>query len=196
MGSKRKRLPIEQLRAAGRTARDMLVEKGILAKESILDKIAKDKDAPMLPGIPDYLPRPWTLDCAQQIMYDLLVMWKAESKGDPMRVQDITEFFKFVVSELHKVEKTLDVEKKNMPEMFMKLNEVPFLKDIFSPMRKHENLRAIHRFFVDSFAVAIVLKETHTTSEFADWFLTWTDKLRQLWATPEPIKEGVKEEVI
>jgi hypothetical protein len=186
---KKKRLPIEQLREAGRKARDLLVEKKIIAKDSFLDRMVQDKNAPMLPGIPAYLPHQWTLRAAQQMLYDLIVIWKAECVKTPKKVENITEFFKFVVIELRKQEKKFAQEEKKMGKEINEMKEVPVLKEIFSPVRKHEISKTIQRFFVDSFAVSLVLKENTSTSEYANWFLDWTENMRKIWSQADKIKE-------
>lgn len=166
----------------------MLVEKGILAKDSLIDQIIKDEKAPRLPGIPAYLPHQWTVQASIRIMRDLLVLWKVEVKKDNVRAENITEFFKFVVTELHAREKKYQREIKReraKSKLMDDINTVPVLKDIFSPLRKKEGIRAIHRFFVDSFAVAIALKNINTTSEYANWFLDWTQDLYALWIPTE-----------
>lgn len=161
----------------------MLQEKGFEAKESILDKIMQTEGMPILPGIPTYLPHRWTLKKAQQIMYDLLLLWKqeCEKKGKKKDPENITEFFKFVVGELRKQELVYEKEIARMPKLLKSLKNVPVLKDVFLPADKKDTVHAIQRFFIDSFAVAIVLKNNHATSEYANWFLDWTQELDTLW---------------
>lgn len=183
----KKRPPIEQLREAGRMARQMLVDKGILAKDSILDKIMKE-GGPTLPGIPVYLPHQWTLKAAQRIMYDLLIIWKSECKNDSTKAENITEFFKFVINELRKQEQNFNKDIGEIPKFIKSMKNVPLLKDIFSPMRKKESMKAIQRFFIDSFAVAVALKNNYSTSDYANWFLDWTQDLYALWVKPEQRK--------
>lgn len=183
--AKKRRAPIQQLLAAGKLAKEMLIQKGVIAKDSVLDKIITSKDAPKLPGVPVYLPQSWTIRASQRMLYDLLLIWKDECKGNNKRAENITEFFKFIVAELRKQEEKYEAEMAAMPKMMRTMKNVPVLKDIFSPMRKKDTAKAIHRFFIDSFAVAIVLKNNHTTSEYANWFLDWTQELYALWVKPE-----------
>ncbi len=185
---KKRRLPIQQLREAGKIARQMLVDKGILAKDSIIDRILKEKDAPSLPGVPAYLPHQWTLQASQQIMRDLLIIWRNENEKDPERAENITEFFKFVVQELRIKERQFQKEvreSKRKSKLLEDIKKVPVLRDIFSPLRKKEGIRAIHRFFIDSFAIAISLKSINATSDYANWFLDWTQDLYALWIKPQ-----------
>lgn len=192
----KKRAPIEQLIEAGKVAKQMLKDKGIEAKSSVLDDIMKTKGSPTLPGIPTYLPHQWTLKAAQRIMYDLLLMWKEECVAHPEfsvgthkftedRGENITEFFTFVIQELRAQEKDYDKEVQDMPKLIKSLKEVPYLKEIFSPVRKRDNIKAIQRFFVDSFAVAIIVKNNRSTSEYVNWFLDWTQDLYALWVAPD-----------
>lgn len=166
-------------------ARDMLAEKGIIAKRSILDEIINTKDAPTLPGIPAYLPHVWTLQGAQHMMYDLLMLWKIECKDNEQRMDNITEFFTFVVKELRRQENLVNREIIAMPHLIKAMKTVPVLKDVFSPMRKKDTVRSMGRFFVDSFAVSIVVKSNHTVSEYCEWFLDWTQEMLKIWQSPE-----------
>lgn len=189
---KKKRLPIEQLREAGKTAHQMLIDKGILAKESVIDKMMKNKKAPRLPGIPPYIPHLWTIQMAQQVMYDLLIIWREENRDDKKRMENITEFFKFVVKEMRLIEKKYDKEMKKMPRIFKSMKKVPVIKDIFDPMRRKENTHAIHWFFVDTFALAITLKNNHTVGEYVSWVHQWTEDLKKVWVIEEVKKEAIK----
>ena len=209
----KKRAPIEQLREAGRAAHKMLIDRGIIAKESVIDQILKDSKSPKLPGIPAYLPHEWTIIASQRIMRDLVVMWKAKTESvaledykikkkkgyvakiivDTKKREDITEFWKFCLVSLKDQEKVFAKEKKAMPaklaEMEKKVGGVPVLKDVFSPMRKEENLNAIQHFLVDSFAVAIVVKKHDTVTDYLNWFLDWTQDLHFLWVKPAKRKD-------
>lgn len=180
MATKR-RAPIEQLREAGRMAKEMLIERGIQTKESTIDKIIADKKSPMLPGIPAYLPHAWTIKATQRIMRDLIIIWREECKGNKVKMEDITLFWKFCVKELHRQEKAFAKEEKEMSILIKATKEVPVLKDIFSPTRKKENAHAIQQFLVDSFAVGIVVEQNHSTSEYLNWFLDWTEALHTYW---------------
>lgn len=184
---------MEQLREAGKVARQMLVDKGIISDKSIIDQILKDSRAPVLPGIPAYLPHEWTLRAAERVLRDLVVMWKEETKNKPKKQNDITEFWKFVVKQLRNQEQLFNKEKNAMPkkiaEMEKKVGEVPVLKEVFSPMRKEENLKAIQHFLVDSFAVAVVVKQHHSVGEYLNWFLDWTQELHLLWVKPSKRKD-------
>ena len=181
----KKRLPIEQLKAAGKAAKEMLVKRGIEAEHSIIDDIVGTENAPKLPGIPPYLPHRWTLSAAQRILYDLLIMWKAESKEEDR--DNITLFFQFVVAKLREQEVEYNKELVQMPKTFKEMEEgnIPVIKDIFMPMRKKENLKAIQRFLIDSFAVAIILKRHESVADYSNWFLDWTQDLFLLWIAPD-----------
>jgi hypothetical protein len=184
---KKKRLPITQLKEAGEIARKMLVERKIIAEDSILDKLRNDKSMPVLPGIPEYLPHQWTIKASQQMMYDLLLMWKDKCKN-PKKVENITEFFKFLVNEMQVQIKKFQKEEKAMAKRIKSIDEVPVLREIFSPIQKKETAKAIQRFFVDSFAVAVMLKNQSSTSEYAVWFLEWTQDMDKLWSKREKEK--------
>ncbi len=190
---RKKRPPIKQLREAGRVAQEMLVQRGLQAKDSIIDNILNTRDAPALPGVPAYLPRPWTIESAQRMFRDLLVIWisKCREKDVNQNSEDITEFWKFLVKEMRDQVTGINQEIVEMPRLLKQMKKVPFVKDIFSPMQKKETLKVMQRFFIDSFAIAIVLKNHSSVSAYANWFLDWTQQLNQLWTAPEKRKEIV-----
>lgn len=191
--ARKNRAPIEQLRQAGKVAQEMLVKKGILSEKSIIDEIMTREGAPKLPGIPAYLPHQWTIKASQRIMYDILIMWKEECDGDVVRTENITEFFKFVIAKLRDQEKEYNKEVAKVPRLFKSLKNIPVLKEVFSPLRKKENIQAIQRFFIDSFAVSIVIKSNHSTSDYANWFVDWTEDMYKIWSAPrEDSKETTK----
>jgi hypothetical protein len=123
------------------------------------------------------------------MMFDLLLLWKKECRGNRARTENLTEFFKFVVKEMRAQEKKFEAEMNAMPTLLKSMKEIPVLKEVFAPMRKKENSKAIQRFFVDSFAVAIALKKKECTSDYANWFLDWTQELYLLWLSPEDRKK-------
>ena len=183
--AKKKRLPIEQLKEAGKQARQMLVKKGFITEESTIDKILKKDKAPTLPGIPAYLPHQWTIQASQRMMMDLLVIWKNECIKNNTYAEDLTGFFKFVIKELRRQEKKFEKEMNDMPKLLKSMKEIPVLKDVFSPMRKKESMHAMQRFFVDSFAVGIAIKNLQSVSEYANRFIDWTQELYAIWQKPE-----------
>src|SRR5579872_2959408 len=112
--TKKQRPPIEQLREAGKIARQMLVDRGIISKVSIIDEIVKDKKAPRLPGIPPYLPQRWTIKTSQRIMRNLLIMWREKTLYDVRKRENITQFFKFVMAILKEEERRYKKEMKRV----------------------------------------------------------------------------------
>jgi hypothetical protein len=181
---KKRRAPIEQLREAGRIARQMLIDKGIHGKESLIDKIVADSKAPLLPGIPNYLPHEWTLKASQQIMRDLVYIWVEKCGDDQEKKDNITDFWKFIVKELHALETQFAKEEKDMGRLIKTTKDVPLIKDIFAPTRMKENTHAMLQFIVDSFAVGIIVEKNHTTAEYLNWFLDWTEELHTYWVRP------------
>lgn len=197
MGKKKRRLPIEQLKAAGKQAREMLRARGLEASESVIDELIKKDGSPILPGIPVYLPHKWTLVAAQRMMYDFLLLWREECKNNPCfrlekrgrqicedKENNVAEFWKFLVQQMRAMQKDYEREMKRMPQLAASLKETPTLRHVFAPMRKYEAVKAMHHFFADAFAVAIVVKRKETTGDFAEWFLDWTQSLITLWQKP------------
>lgn len=192
IGGKKKRPPIKQLIQAGKMAQKMLIEKGLQAKDSQIDRILLEKNSPPLPGVPSYLPRKDTLRASRNIAFDLLIMWKEKTMKNKDRMENVSEFFTFAVKRLQFYEdKALREHKaieKEIKEFVKGTKEAPVLGTIFDPLEKYETTSAIIRFFVDSFAVAIMVKNTETTGQFAEWFFTWTEKLEDLWPSDKPLQ--------
>ena len=186
---KKTRAPIKQLREAGKIIKELLIKKGLQSEKEIISEILNTKDAPLLPGQhSSYIPRPWTIQSSQRMLYDILILWKDKCKDNSSKKENITEFWKFVVKELRDQIHLANQELVNMPKMLKQMGGVPLLKDVFSPMQKKDTLKAMQKFFIDSFAIAVVLKNHTSVSSYANWFLDWTNDLNKLWIKPEDRK--------
>ena len=180
--SKKKRLPIAQLREAGKVANEMLKKKGVIANESLINLIEKDENAPTLPGIPSYLPHEWTISAAQIILYRITKGWMELNKGDSDKAEKIDKFFIYILKRLKEEEDKFRRREKNMGKLIKGMKKVPVLAEIFTPTRARETTFALQKFFADSFAVAIVVKKNDSTSTYIDWFLNeWTPAMTKLW---------------
>jgi hypothetical protein len=182
----KKRPNRKQLLEAGKIASDLLEDrKIILPKEkSAIDTIQGSKNSPVLPGIPSYLPHAWVLNAARRVMRDLLIEWKEISKGDIKRLGNSVEFFKFVVKRMREEENETGGEIFKMAKMVKKLKDMKgiySLKETFQPVKKMEAIKGLSKFFIDSFAVSIVLRGCTDTPEYVDWFYDWTDSLLKQW---------------
>jgi hypothetical protein len=190
--SKKRRAPISQLREAGKFAQKLLIDKGIQSEKNIISDILNSKEAPLLPGRhSSYIPHMWTIDSSQRMLYDFLIIWKDNCKGSKFRQENITEFWKFIVKELRMQIEKANQEIVDMPKILRKVKVVPVLKDIFSPMQKKDTMKAMQKFFIDSFAIAVVLKSHNSVSEYANWFLDWSQELKKLWL-PKEKREQIK----
>lgn len=188
----KKHAPIEQLRAAAKEAERMLIEKGIHTKESSIDRILRDNKV-VLPGIPAYLPHRWTLQDSRRFMKDILRLWEKKNKGSQRKQENTTAFFSFLVKELTSIEEIAQKKVDDTPRILKAMAniKIPVYKAM-SSLQQLETTQAITRFMVDSFAVSMVVKEHHTTTEFAEWFMKWTTQLEQYWASKEE-KDGILE---
>jgi hypothetical protein len=185
----KRRAPIKQLRKAGRMARDLLIKKGFVHTVA-LDELAKDAGGVILPGVPSYLPHRWTIDASRRIMYDLGVEWMEKNKNNEKRLDQIAEFFTFVVKRMKEEEDKAQAEILDKSSIISQLEDVPVLSEIFAPLRKKQTANALNKFFVDSFAVAIVENMSGSTSDYVDWFLNvWTPGLYNFWTRQEK-KDG------
>jgi uncharacterized protein YifE (UPF0438 family) len=178
----KKRLPIEQLREAKIIADEMLKKKGVIARDSIINAIEKDPNAPMLPGIPSYLPHEWTIAAGQLMLYRITKAWMSLNKNNNREIEKIDKFFIYILKRLKEEESKFKKDEKKMSKLIKKVKNVPILSEVFAPTRNKETAYALQKFFADSFAVAIVLKRNDTTSSYIDWFLNeWTVSMIGLW---------------
>lgn len=179
---KKKRPNIIKLRNAARIAREQLVKHGVLSEKSLIDEIEKDPANPKLPGQASYLPRPETLKASQRMMYDMIFLWKEECKGDKEMEQHIGKFFDFLILEIQVVEKKSKKEEKAMKtKIERRIRKIPTLHEVFAPTQKKETASAMCKFFADSFAIAIVVKNYEDVNTYVTWFLDWTEQLINLW---------------
>ncbi len=187
--------PHTQLVEAGKVARQMLIERGFARKESLQDILSQTENPPMLPGIPEYLPHRWTLKSSQRVMYDLLIMWGAKCKKEKKDEENIIEFFKFVLKEMKKIERKFIKKTEEMGELIKTVEETPVLKEIFDPLRRKESVHGMHDFFMHSFVVSVAVKSNSTTSEYAEWFLGWTEQLYLLWGKQNDKLENLENKI-
>jgi hypothetical protein len=183
----RKRLPIEQLKNAARVANELLVKKHIMHKDNMLERIARDPRAPLLPGLPPYLPHKFTIDAARQAIFIILREWADKHKGDEDKQENASLFFYFVVKRMSLEERKFKSQMKQVKRNAQaKKDEGLTLYQIFSPMKRYQHTIALNKFFVDSFAVFVIVKGKSSTTEYAEWFLgEWTPSLMLLWKTPD-----------
>ena len=184
----KKHAPLKQLKEAAKAAEKILIERGVQTPESAINRILKENKV-VLPGIPAYLPHRWTLQESRRYMKDILRLWVEKNKGNQKR-QDKTEaFFAFLVKEVTALEERIQDKVDEQPKLLQSLKGNLSLAKVFSPLRQLDTVQAITRFMVDSFAVSMVVKEHHNTTEFAEWFMQWTMDLEQYWIHQEK-KDG------
>ncbi len=185
----KKHAPIKQLKEAGKEAARLLIERGIHTPESAIDRILKENKT-VLPGIPAYLPHRWTLQEARRYMRDILRLWVEKNKNNQKRQENTSAFFAFLVKELTSIEEDTQKKVDDMPSILKAMHDIKIpVHKVFSPWQLLETTQAITRFMVDSFAVSMVVKEHHTTTEFAEWFMKWTMDLDEYWVRRET-KDG------
>lgn len=187
----KKRPPIEQLKAAGEEARKKLIERGLMSADNLVEKTAKEHPDLILPGIPSYLPHKWTIKDSQRIMYDIFKMWQFENKNEKKSIENLSLFIEFCIKEMNYQESVAKTKMDSQGNMLKHLKNVPVIGKIFEPVNQYEAIRGIKKFFVDSFAVAIIVNgEAASTSEFAEFFYTWTEKLYKIWNVKDEKKKS------
>lgn len=185
----KKRAPYKQLKEAGEEATKKLIERGILSPENMVQKTAERYPKLILPGMPSYIPHKWTIKSSQRIMYDLFKMWQFTNKDNCRAVDDLALFIEFAIKEMNSQEENAKAKMNTQEIMIKYLKKVPVLGKIFEPVNQYETIKGIKKFFVDSFAVGLIVNgNTTTTGEFADFFFAWTDKLYKIWEVEEDVK--------
>jgi len=83
-------------------------------------------------------------------------------------------------------ERKYRLEMRKMKRSFESLEESVVIYDVFTPVRKHETVKALHKFFIDSFAISVIEKANGSVIEYAEWFLgEWTEELYKIWEKKE-----------
>lgn len=187
----KKRAPIEQLKKAGEEATKKLIDKGILSKDNLVERLMKEQPDLILPGIPSYVPHHTTIMYSRRMMFDLLQMWKTAMMKD--KVNNLALFIEFAITELNYHE---DIAKRKMVMMEFQINlseEEKTLGEVFKPVNEYETVKAMKKFFVDAFAVCVVVRgKTANTSDFIHWFLSWSEQLDKLWDKNEQKRKTKK----
>ncbi len=182
---KKQRAPIEQLLKAGEESNRLLIQRGLVSKDNLVERTQKEHPNLILPGIPSYLPHKWTIKDSQRIMYDIFKMWQFKNKkmkASLDKTEHLASFIEFCITEMNYQEEVAEKKMNNTGRLIKYIKKVPVLGKIFEPINQYETIKGIKKFFVDAFAVAIIVEgETSTTSEFAEFFFDWTNKLYSIW---------------
>lgn len=190
----KKRQKRKELLQAGNVARELLEEKGLqhTPEKSVIDQILASKNAPLLPGIPAYLPRVDTIHVGRWLVRCAAREWQAKTKDNPKRQGNAIEFFRFFMGIFEELERKVGaqiVAHKEILENAKKKNMSYSIKEIFEPVQQRTYIRGLRTFILDSFAVSIVAKRNGDTSEYVEWFLGhWTEQLLLYW--PEKLRDG------
>ena len=173
--SKKKRLPNHgKLVEAGKMAREMLAKRKIIAPDdqSRLAEILATHGAPILPGIPVYLPYVWTIDAARRVLVNLVKEWHLKHEKDALILNNIAEFSRFVIQVLKEEEHKLD-ERIHVTVQLKQFD--------FKLLHQKDAVKGIRKLLVDSFAVSVIAKSNDDVANYVDWFRSWTDGLLRLW---------------
>jgi hypothetical protein len=181
--SKKKRAPIEQLRASAKVANDMLADRGIITRDSTIARILTETTT-ILPGEIPYLPMRWSIEGARRIVANCGYIWLNENKGT-MRAEDSKAFFEHIGKIMKEEIKKVKTEVDATPALIKHLkttNKSVSLYKLFDPMNRLETTEAMWAFIYDSFAVSVIVKQHTCVSEFLIWFDEWTQELEALWS--------------
>lgn len=188
----KKHAPIEQLKKAGEEAHKKLVARGIATQENAVERLMKEKPDLILPGMPSYIPHHDTIRYSQRMMFDLLRLWKDEH--DASKLENLSSFIEFAVTEMNLQE---SIAKRKIEAMDVKVKnskKSQTLDKVFEPVNQYETVKAMKKFFVDSFAVCVVVRgKTAQTHEFMNWFLSWSEQLDKIWSKKDDKKRKTEE---
>ena len=173
----------DKLVQSGKLANEMLIKRGLQRKETLSELLAMVDNPPVLPGMPQYLPHKNVLVQAANMMYNFALDWKKENVKNPKREDDIVEFTTYIVKSFQRLTKKYKRECNRVSSRISKLkHKVPTVAELFKPLTLKQNSYALNKFFIDSFAVAIIVKKYDNTSDYVDWFLNdWILNLYKIW---------------
>ena len=175
---RKKRAPYLQLKQASEYARQLGFAKKIVSEKSILDKIKDDPNAPILPGMPPYLPHRWTLDAMRNIIMDIVKKWVTHCKGEEEKQEQMKQFCIFAIRYME------DSERKWQRKVrATKINEKDgLISEIFSDEKHLKATHSMKEFLIASFNVSVIVNQNMTVSEYLEWSLEdWIPKLNKLW---------------
>lgn len=170
----KKRAPIDKLRYAKKFADELLTERKLILPhdKSAFARLFSEKDSPVLPGVPAYLPHRHTIETTRRVLFDLALIWKEKTKSNSKAQEDVSEFFRFAIKSLE--EENVKVKAK----MFQSVVKQEYDLKLF---HQKSVVTGIAKFLVDSFAVSVVEKTNSSVSEYMEWFLRWSDSLLKQW---------------
>jgi hypothetical protein len=106
------------------------------------------------------------------MMFDLLSEWLSITKEKPKKQENVSEFFKFVI-------KRMDEE---LAKAKLEIRKAARTKNYdFRILHRKDITDGIKKFFIDSFAVAVMVKNNDSTTSYLKWFDEWTKQLISLW---------------
>lgn len=191
----RKRAPMKQLHDVSKKIHDLLVQKGVSRNENVLEEIAGKAGGPLLPGLPQYLPHKFTIEVSRQAMYLIIKDWIQLHEGDEAAQEKVHDFFAFVIKRIKFENKKFKQQKTGL-EVLDKMNTVPAINTVFSSAQKMKAAMGLQKFFVDSFAIFIIVNNGGSTTDYTEWFLgEWTPELYRLWVKKEDRETNGKKKI-
>jgi hypothetical protein len=171
--AKKKRAPIKQLLEAGRVAKELLIKRGIQLpdEQSAIQRIRNMDGAPMLPGVPEHIPREKTIDEARKVLHRLTREWERLNKDNTVAMMNMSEFSKFVVAFIRDKEKEITFQIGET--IRSKKYDIKFLF-------KKDALKGLRQLFVESFAISFIAKSNTDVATYFEWFNDWITKIDQV----------------
>lgn len=177
----KKHAPIGKLRDAARLADEILKDKGLVQKQSVIQEIEGQRDALVLPGPPGrrYIPPPWVINNARRVLYDVCLMYKNDVKEGKAGSKSIDDFFRYCAGVMRDVE--VEARRKIAQTVREKKYDVKLL-------HYKDAAAGIKQLLIDSFAVSIVLKQNTDVANFVEWFMEWTERILEKY--PENVRNA------
>lgn len=176
----KKRAPREQLLEAGKIATELLKKKGLQSEESLIDQIEAGPNAPVLPGIPSYLPRLQVLETAEKQLGVYIRIWQTENEGDDSKLLDLKEFWIFLRKELDDRLEKLDKDIKKSKR------KKEFNMGLFG---QKDLTKGIKIWLIDSFAVSWICKANDDLPTYIEWFYSYSETLKMYWPEYRELKK-------
>ncbi len=172
MSAKKKHAPIKQLREAKKLADELLIQKKLRHKDSVVDTLVQTKNAVKLPGQPGmkYIPSPSVLKASVRVLRDIGRMWEIECKEKGLKACDISDFYKFTIGIFNEEKQRNDIKKEREKLTGRFDTRVLDYSDA---------LMGVTIFILEGFALGVT--NNPETGEFLSWFLNWCGELEKLW---------------
>lgn len=184
----RKKRSEKEIKKLIQLTREIQEEKGIIHKKD-RSAIMTAREQLILPGIPEYIPTPWTINAFKRVILNLLKEWELKTRYDSEeKREDMIEFsrhcFQVLNEEREKLVNMVKSEKEYV-NFLAKNNMDSKIIDTQRSLNLIETFDAIKILVFDSFVVAYITDNFNSVSEFFEWLDNWLNSILNLWRKEE-----------